>query len=368
MALQNNTLILDIGQFSTKIGFAGGDAPSNVFLTMVGEPKYQQVSMMEEKQFYVGDMIGDSVGLYKLSFPIQNGRITDWGLFVKLMDYIFYVLRVDPGLVNVLYATHPQMPDGDKKKLYEFFFEKFQVLRCYFAMDAMLTLYAGGFTTGLVVDIAESSTRVVPFYEGYTVNPGLRVVPVGGADLTRYMASQLQEAGFKLESSVEKQLVRSIKEKACFVSLDPDQDRKNAQNFNKTFRLPDGESIMLNSQRFQVPELLFNPMLMKIEAPSIIDTIIDSLENCDLDVRPALLNNIFLTGGSSMFPNLELRLEHELEVALAQNRLEVPPIRIFAPKERMFSAWVGGSILALIPEFQNSWISRVSYFKNGPPM
>jgi actin-related protein len=368
VAFQSSAVVLDIGQFSTKAGFAGADAPSNVFLTMVGEPKYQQVSLLGEKQFYVGDSIGDSIGLYKLSFPIQNGRINDWVLFERLLEYIFYVLHVDPSLVSIIYATHPLMQDADKKKLYELFFEKYQVQRVYFAMDAMLTLYAGGFTTGLVVDIAESGVRVVPFYEGYTVTPGLRVEPYGGADLTRYMANQLQSAGFKLESSVEKQLVRTIKEKGCFVSLDPQQDKQNAHKFDKTFRLPDGESITLNSQRFQVPELLFNPMLMNIEAPSIISTMVDSVENCDIDIRPALLNNIFLTGGSSMFANLELRLEHELEVALAETRSEVPPIRIFAPKERMFSAWVGGSILALIPEFQNSWITRVSYFKNGSPV
>ncbi len=368
MALQFTTIVLDIGQFSTKVGFAGSDSPAVTFLTMVGEPKYQQVGMLAEKQYYLGDSISDSLGLYKISYPIQNGKITDWVLFEKLLDYIFYVLRVDPALCNVLYAIHPQFTDDDKRRLYQLLFEKYQVQRIYFAIDAMLTLYAGGFTTGLVVDIAESSTRVVPYYEGFLVNPGLRIENIGGADLTRFMTWHLQQIGSKFESSSEKQLVRTIKEKACFVSLDYETDLKNASNFNKSFRLPDGEDVVLNRQRFQVPELLFNPMLFNMEAQSIVRAIIDSINSCDLDTRPSLLNNIFLTGGSSMFPNLDLRLEHEIEVLLAKTSQQVPNIRIFAPKERMFSAWVGGSILSQIPEFQKSWVTRISYFKNGSPI
>ncbi len=368
MTLQSTTVVLDIGQFSTKAGFAGRDSPSATFLTMVGEPKYQQVGMLADKQFYVGDSISDALGLYKISNPIQNGRINDWVLFEKILDYVFYVLRVDPSLCSVIYAVHPQFTDDDKRKLYQLLFEKYQVQRVYFAIDAMLTLYAGGFTTGLVVDVAESSTRVVPYYEGFLVNPGVRIENVGGADLTRFMSWHLQQAGFKFETSGEKQLVRTIKEKSCFVSLDYDTDLKNYTNFNKNFRLPDGEQIVLNRQRFQVPELLFNPMIFNMEVQPIVKEIIDSINSCDLDTRPALLNNIFLTGGSSMFTNLDLRLEHEIEVALAQTHQEAPNIRIFAPKERMFSAWVGGSILANIPEFQKSWITRVSYFKNGSPI
>jgi len=368
VALQLVTVILDIGQFSSKVGFAGSDSPAATFLTMVGEPKYQQVGMLAEKQFYVGDSISDTLGLYKISNPIQNGTIVDWVLFEKLLDYIFYVLRVDPSLCSVLYAIHPQFTDEDKRKLYQLLFEKYQVQRIYFAIDAMLTLYAGGFTTGLVVDIAESSTRVVPYYEGFLVNPGVRIENIGGSDLTRFMAWQLQQSGFKLETSAEKQLVRTVKEKMCFVSLDYETDLKDFTKFNKDFRLPDGEQIVLNRQRFQVPELLFNPMFFNMETQSIVNAILDSINSCDLETRPALLNNIFLTGGSSMFPNLDLRLEHEIEIALAKTHQEVPKIRIFAPKERMFSAWVGGSILSQITEFQKSWVSRLQYFKNGPPI
>ncbi|GAH37428.1 unnamed protein product, partial [marine sediment metagenome] len=43
--------------------------------------------------------------------------------FGKIIDYIFYNLRVDASLVNVLFAAHPLFPQKDIKKLFELFLE-----------------------------------------------------------------------------------------------------------------------------------------------------------------------------------------------------------------------------------------------------
>ena len=91
------------------------------------------------------------------------------------------------------------------------------------------------------------------------------------------------------------------------------------------------------------------------------------IEDCDLDIRPDLLNNIFLSGGSSMFPNLKSRIYQELELELARRKKKSQTIKIIAPRERIFSVWVGGSILALIPEFSKNWITRVQYYNEGIP-
>ena len=93
----------------------------------------------------------------------------------------------------------------------------------------------------------------------------------------------------------------------------------------------------------------------------------DVIEACDLDIRPDLLNNIFLSGGSSMFPNLKSRMYQELELELARRKKKNQIVRIIAPSERTFSVWVGGSILAMIPEFNKNWITRSKYFKEGIP-
>ena len=367
--MANLTVVLDIGQFSAKAGFAGEDMPSQVFFTIVGKPKYRQIDYeyagIRQDDFYVGDEI-QSIGLYKIFYPINKGVIQDWLSFEKIIDYIFYNLRVDPSLVNVLFAVHPLFPYKDLKKLFELFLEKYQCNAFYPVLDSMLTLYAGGFQTGLVIEIGDSLTRLVPIYQGYKLDHAIRILEIGGRTLTRFMEKILGERGFSADSSIRRELVRALKEKACFVSLDYKEDLKRVEQYEKEYSLPDGSTISLARERFEVPELFFNPS-MELEEDSLPKAIMDVIEMCDLDVRPDLLNNIFLSGGSSMFPNLKSRIYQELEIELARRKKKNQVIKIIAPRERIFSVWVGGSILAMIPEFEQNWITRAKYFTDGIP-
>jgi len=367
----NLTVVLDIGQFSTKIGFAGEDSPSQVFLTMVGKPKYQSVGAnyesktTRENEIYVGDEI-QSIGLYKVFHPIEKGIVVDWTHFENIIDYIFYNLRVDPTLVNVLFAVHPLFPYKDLEKIFRLFLERYQCLAFYPVLDSMLTLYSGGFQTGLIVEIGDSNTRIVPIYEGYKLEHAVRILDIGGRVLTRYMEQILESIGWSVDSSIRRELVRVLKEKACFVSLDYKEDVKRSEQYEKEYSLPDGSTISLNKERFIVPELFFKPS-SELEEDSLHVAIMDVVEACDLDIRPDLLSNIFLSGGSSMFPNLKSRMYQELELELARRKKKNQVIRIIAPMERTFSVWIGGSILAMIPEFSQNWITRSKYFSEGIP-
>jgi actin len=367
--MANLTIVLDIGQFATKCGFAGEDNPSLVFFTIVGQTKYQQIDFdyggIRKDEYFIGDEI-QSLGLYKIFYPIEKGIIQDWGYFEKIIDYIFYNLRVDPTLVNVLFATHPLFPRKDLNKLFELFLEHYQCMAFYPVIDSMLTLYAGGFQTGLVIEIGDSITRIVPIYEGYKINHAIKYLEIGGRTLTRYMEKILGETGYSADSSIRRELVRALKEKACFISLDYKEDLKRVEQYEKPYSLPDGSTITLSKERFQVPELLFNPTLELEETP-LPEAILDVIEMCDLDIRPELLNNIFLSGGSSMFPNIKSRIYQELEVELVKRKKKNQTIKIIAPRERIFSVWVGGSILAMIPEFSQNWITRAKYYRDGVP-
>jgi actin beta/gamma 1 len=367
----NLTIVMDIGQFSSKAGFAGEDSPSQVFLTMVGQPKYQNIGVDYEArnsrrdELYVGEEI-QSIGLYKIFHPIDKGIIVDWNYLTHIIDYIFYNLRVDPTLVNVLFSVHPLFPHKDLERIFELFLEHYQCMAFYPVLDSMLPLYSGGFQTGLIVEIGDSNTRIVPIYEGYKIEHAVKVLDIGGKVLTKYMEQILESIGWSVDSSVRRELVRVLKEKACFVSLDHKEDLKRTEQYKKEYSLPDGSTISLSKERFTVPELLFNPS-SELETDKLPVAIMDVIESCDLDIRPELLNNIFLSGGSSMFPNLKSRMYQELELELARRKKKNQVIRIIAPMERTFSVWIGGSILAMIPEFNENWISRAKYISEGIP-
>ncbi|MBD3211681.1 MAG: hypothetical protein GF311_03660 [Candidatus Lokiarchaeota archaeon] len=367
--MPNLTVVMDIGQFSSKVGFSGEDNPSMVFFTIVGKPKYADFEgqfTKQKQELYVGDEI-QSLGLYKIYRPIEQGRITDWTYFERIMDYIFYNLRVDPTVVNILFAVHPLFPRAELERLFELFLENYQCMAFYPVLDPMLTLYSGGFQTGLVVEIGDSGTRITPIYESFKLDHAIETLEIGGRILTRYMGETLKNTtGFNVDSSIRKELVRAIKEKACFISLDYKEDLKRKEQYKKEYSLPDGSTITLSKERFMVPELLFTPTQDSEHKP-LHKAIMDVIKKCDLDIRQELLNNIFISGGSSMFPNLKARLYQELELELARRKKQDQTIKIVAPRERTFSVWVGGSILTMIPEFSDNWITRAEYYRNGIP-
>jgi actin, other eukaryote len=360
------SVVLDIGEFSSKIGYAAENEPRITFLTLVGEPKYQDIELgTYNKQYFVGNEVASSIGLYKIHHPIKMGRIEDWGLFEQILDYVFYSLRIESSMVNILYTHHPLLSTEEKKRLFELFFDKYQVMGFYPILDSLLTMYSGGFQTGLVVEMGASSIRIVPIYKGYMLTHAIEVIQIGGTVLDTFMFEQLQNAGFSTDSSVRREIGRVLKERACFVSLDYNEDKKHVKN--KDFRLPDGDMIELGLERFTVPELLFKPNLFNLEEKSLPDAILDVINKCDVDTRTDLLENIFLSGGSSVFPQLELRLQNELEIGIAQRGIDMRTPRIIAPKERFFSCWIGGSILASLPEFESSWVTRPQYYKGNIP-
>ena len=110
---------------------------------------------------------------------------------------------------------------------------------------------------------------------------------------------------------------------------------------------------------------MFDPTINNMETESIHEAIVNVVELCDMDIRRDLLQNIFITGGSSLFPNFEKRLKQEIEKELMKRGKLYQNVKIFAPKGRELSNWVGGSILSQIPEFQSSWITRKRYFSEG---
>lgn len=157
--------------------------------------------------------------------------------------------------------------------------------------------------------------------------------------------------------------MRLIKERACYVALQPskeDKDQREAQAKAEDFLLPDGNVIKLGDERHRAPELLFSPDVAGFEEPGIHQMLADSVAKTDLDLRRTLFSNIVLSGGTTLCKGFGDRL-------LAETRKLAPKdvkIKIFAPPERKYSTWMGGSILASLSTFKKMWVSADEYQEN----
>ena len=264
-------IVVDNGTGTMKAGFAGDDRPKTVFSSYVGRPKYDSVmtgGAIKEGSAYVGRLAKEHRGAMRLSYPMEHGVVSNWEDMELLWQYMFQEgLGVTPEESPVLLTEPPQNPARTKERTAEIFFEKFNAPAVQFSSQAVLSLYASGCTTGVVLDCGAGVTSSVPVYEGFAVKHAVERADVGGRDVTRHMKLLLRKAGCVFHTSSEFEIVRDIKEQVCYVARNPGKEEAsfNDKHRHVNHTLPDGSEIIVGPERFRAPELLFDPSIIGSE-------------------------------------------------------------------------------------------------------
>jgi len=366
-------IIMDNGTGMMKCGLSGTDAPTVTFASCVGYPKNKAMMTGGNKEYYVGEEAQQKRGILVLKFPLEHGVITNWEDMEKIWAHTFdNELRVvvggesedDEDVAGVLLTEAPMNPRENRERMTQIMFETFNARRFYVAIQAVLSLYASGRTTGVVVDCGDGVSHTVPIYEGYSMPHAIQRINLAGRDLTDYICKILTESKINLHTSAERMSAMKIKEELCYVSMNFEEEVDNFAGKEKQFELPDMSIVTVHNQIIRCPELMFKPSLDGKEMMGLHELTKKTIDDCDLDVRKDLLANIVMSGGTTMFPNMPERLQAEVEKLVAEGA----KVKVIAPPERMISVWIGGSILASLSTFSRMWINQYSQPDASPPI
>jgi len=232
-------------------------------------------------------------------------------------------------------------------------FETFKVSGLSFEIQPLLCMYAAGKFTGFVVDSGEGLTQFAPFYDGFILSSAMKKLDLSGGIITNYMLKLLNNNGLNF-SNHEKEKVRNIKEKACYVALDFKDKIKSIEPFY--YELPDGNHIVLKEQRIICTEGLFKPTIIGKSGNGLAKTCYDLIQKCNIDIKKDLFNCIILSGGNTMFKGFQERFEKEIKGLVPESMKE--EVKVIASTERTIQAWIGGCILSSISTYESKWVTK----------
>eukprot|EP00250_Pteridium_aquilinum_P014839 c22229_g2_i1 orf=160-1446(+) len=413
-----SAIVVDLGSHSCKAGYAGEDAPKAVFPSVVGcigpaslsdGVKAEGETEEPKRTLYVGTQaLGYRRDNMEVVPAMKEGVVADWDVVDRIWDHAFRErLLIDPKEHPMLLAEPSLNTQQHREKTVELMFEKYRTPALFLAKNAVLTSFATGRATSLVVDCGGGSTTVAAVHDGYVLQKGIVTSPIGGEVLTDCLLKTLESKGvvirprfsFKRKEVrsgefeivnlefpnttesyyryMQRQIAADIKESVCRVP-DSNFDESAYVNIPTTaYELPDGEIIEVASDRFKIPELLFNPSLIQTvpgmeksiaeftSVKGVPQMVIESINKCDVDIRRELFSSILLAGGTAAMQQLKERLEKEL----MEEAPQAARVKVLASGngiERRFSVWIGGSILASLGSFQQMWFSKAEYEEHGP--
>ena len=360
-----STVVIDNGSATIKAGFSGDSAPKVNFPTLVGHPRQQgPFGGLRKPESFVGHEAQSKRGILSIKYPVEFGSVTNWDDMEKIWHHTFHnELRVAPEEHPVLQTEVPNNLNHNRERMTQIMFEVFKCPALFVAMQPVLSLYASGLTTGVVVESGYGFSHAVPVHQGFAVPHAIMRTDLAGCEVTSYLVKLLSESGYTFGTAAEREITVDIKEKLCYVPLDFEKEMA-APSQEKTYELPDGEVVKIDKELFRAPQALFQPSLAGVESQGIHESTYNSIMKADGDIRGVLFGNIVVSGGNTLFQGFPERLYQEI-TALAPPGTKITTHARIA-NERKFLAWIGGSILGSLSTFKDIWVTKKEYDESGP--
>ena len=353
-----HNIIIDNGSYYIKAGLSGEEQPRTIFRSLIGYPKNKDC----EINFLVGCDAEAKSDRLNISYPIEYGAVKNWDEMEKIWKHTFInELAIDPEGHNIMLTTLPFSPKEYNEKSIEIMFENFNVNGFYMEYPGALSLYCFGKVSGLSIDLGDMVSNFIPIIDGKYILYNITRFDIGGRDLTEFIKKLIIEKILKLSTNVQREIIKDIKEKACYAAFVFEDELNFVDPFN--YEMPDGEILTIKDQRIICAEALFKSSMIGKEDFNISQICYDSIKKYDYKEQKDFYNSIVLSGGTSMFKGFPERLKREIKNLAPESLKE--EVNVIAFPERKCSAVIGGSIMSSLESFKDMWITKDEYEESG---
>uniref|UniRef100_A0AAQ5Y0W7 Actin-like protein 6A n=1 Tax=Amphiprion ocellaris TaxID=80972 RepID=A0AAQ5Y0W7_AMPOC len=396
-------LVFDIGSYSVRAGYAGEDCPKADFPTVIGVTlDREDGSTPMETDGDKGKQSGTTYYIdtnqlrvprenMEVMSPLKNGMIEDWDSFQAILDHTYKMhFKSEPSLHPVLMSEASWNTRAKREKLTELMFEHYNIPAFFLCKSAVLSAFANGRSTGLVLDSGATHTTAIPVHDGYVLQQGIVKSPLAGDFMSMQCRELFQELSveiippYMIASKCERDpqpagrkkrnylkslcVIQDFQASVLQVSDSPYDEQVAAQMPTVHYELPNGYNCDFGAERLKIPEGLFDPSNAKgLSGNTMLGVghvVTTSVGMCDIDIRPGLYGSVVVTGGNTLIQGFTDRLNRELSQKTPPS-MRLKLIANNTTVERRFSAWIGGSILASLGTFQQMWISKQEYEEGG---
>ncbi|PNP44806.1 hypothetical protein TGAM01_v200022 [Trichoderma gamsii] len=437
-----SALVLDPGYCNTRAGFAGEDVPKSILPSFYGHVTSDPPR----------DLFGDECIIPRSDFEVRNymnkdSVVEDWDVAAKMWEFML-VKRLQPerqtppskNKLNddvkeqdgegdvameevetmekaleefpLLMTEAPWNSPKAREKAIELSMESWGTPAFWLSRTPVLSSFAAGKATALVIDVGGANTSVTAIHDGMVLKRSIQRSPAGGLWLSSQIRNmwetsepkvdlvptfmvenkspvdalspaqaRLREFPYKIHDSFrtfeEERLLTEFKESVVEVWRGPGRygaagnEEYIKSQPGRVFEMPDGYNQMWREQRFKVAEGMWDenagypvPESERLtKAQTIPELIRSALNAIDVDLRGNLLANVVVTGSTSLINGFNDRLNNELTAMYPGLKIKIHAAGLSS--ERRFGAWIGGSILASLGTFHQMWISKKEYEENG---
>lgn len=215
------------------------------------------------------------MGVLKLRYPLKNGTFQNENDILTVFNYIYSKLDIKGEQIRErpIFITEPILNSlNHRKQIANILFDTLCVPALFFGSQPLLSLYASGLQSGVVLETGDGISQVCVAYEGFSIPHSEIRLDFGGRNVTEYLQTKLRKNGYNFNTTAEFEVVKKIKEAMCFISLNGNMNFANLSSdsygetlLNNVYNLPDGNTIILNRERIEAPEILFRPQEAGLE-------------------------------------------------------------------------------------------------------